>query len=476
MSGRWSLLLAAWAAACGPSPEVAPSSAARARVLPGVGTPGNFLLVSIDDVSADQLSVYRTLPEQAVTPTITALADAGVTFREGYAFPSCTPSRAALMTGRYPSRYGLGNALEADAEVVSLPLSEVTLPEALRASPYGYTSSLVGKWHLASPTSPAALFHPNDQGFDWASGSLENLGSSYSDVPGGTNYYHWERITNGVVDVVDTYATTATADAIVARAEAMPEPWFLYAAFNAPHVPHHRPPQRLVNSPVPENCAVDRPGCFRAALEAVDTELGRALRSIDPDVLSRTTIIFFADNGGASDTIEPPLDPTRGKGTVYDGGVRVPFIVAGAWVVAGGREDDHLVSMVDVFATVTELAEVPPLDRWDGDPLRTDSVSFANRLLNPAAVAGFPRSLYAFSEAFWEVGPPPYLRVDRMLRTRAFKLTHYESGVQFFRYAGDDEGDDLLEGGAPHGPDAAAVALLDDLFDALESDLVYEGP
>jgi arylsulfatase A-like enzyme len=465
-------------AACGAEPSVAPaepSPRSAARVLAN-GTPGNFLVIVLDDVSAQQVEAYGSAPGQPHTPTISALAAAGVRFDNAYTFASCTPSRAALLTGRYPARYGLGNAID-DSEPHSLHLAEVTLPEALRQSPYGYTSALIGKWHLNSLVLDSGRFGPLDQGFDYASGSLENLGSSISGL-GDTDYFHWERVTNGRPEVVDGYATTVTADDVVQRTEVMPEPWFLLAAFNAPHVPHHVPPANLVHTPPTQNCNRDPAGCFDAMTEAVDTEIGRMLSEIDPAVLARTTIVLLADNGAPEEVIRPPFDPDRSKGSLFDGGVRVPFIVAGPWVSQRGSSSEAFVNVVDLFATITEVAEVPALTAWDGQPLRTDSVSFAHLLQDPSAPALPPRDLFVYSEMFHPLGAPPYRNRQRMVRAGYAKIIRDDGVDELFLYDGSPlEGPDLTDGGAaPLRPEAFESMVLTDLLELVEADLVYEGP
>lgn len=467
--------LAGCGAPSAPLPEVAPGEGSGARVLPS-GTPGNVLVILLDDVSQEHVEAYGAVLGQPHTPTISTLASVGMTFTNGYAFPTCSPARGALLTGRFPSRYGIGNPLQNDDPPRSLPLAEVTLPEALRSSPYGYTSALVGKWHLNALNMPAARTAPIDQGFDYASGTIANPADSVTDTP-GLDYFRWERVTNGRPEIVDEYLTTVTADDVVYRTRAMPEPWFLLAAFNAPHVPYHVPPERLVHHPPRLSCEDSPPSCFTAMVEAADTEIGRMLSEMDPAVLARTTIVLTADNGTASESIRPPFDPARGKGTLYDGGVRVPFIVAGPWVSRPGSRSDAFVSLVDLFATITELTEVPALTSWDGTPLRTDSVSFLHLLDDPTAAALPPRDLFVYAEGFQDVGPPPYYYHQRMVRTADAKLIRENQDDMQFDYDGTtEEGDDLMQGGAPPKGVSADTMVLTDIMDAVESTLVYEGP
>lgn len=290
------VFLCAAVGACAVTPEASdPERPAAEAVRRGGGQrDGNVLLIVLDDLATHQLETYGSRPDQPSTPTINALAAEGVLFQNAYAFASCTPGRAAMMTGRYPTRSGMGEAMDASADRTTLPLSEVTLPEMLKESRHGYTSALIGKWHLTSYSYPNARYAPNDHGFDWWQGSLEQLGSAISPV-GVTNYTRWERITNGRPEIITDYATTVTANDVIAQTQALPEPWFITAAFNAPHTPLHAPPaalhsQDLTNITCGSLTDPDAGTCYNAMVEAVDTEIGRMLATIDPAVLSLSLI------------------------------------------------------------------------------------------------------------------------------------------------------------------------------------------
>jgi arylsulfatase A-like enzyme len=375
-----------------------------------------------------------------------ALAAQGVRFQHAYAFPTCSPSRAAMLTGRYPTRYGVGNAID-DTETWGLPLAEITLPEMLRESPHAYTSVLIGKWHLASFLGDRPVENPLDQGFDWHEGSLENLGKSFGPSDRKRNYTHWEKSTNGSLAFVEDYATTVTVDDALEAMDRTPEPWFMTVAFNAPHKPLHVPP--------PELHSYDEQGittgcepewiCYNAMVEALDTELGRLLDTMDPDLASRTTIILTSDNGTPDHGILEPFDPERSKGTVFDGGVWVPLVVAGPLVQAPGATSDALVSVMDIFATVAEIAEVDLSILGGAEPIPIDAVSFVPQIADPT----LPGRDLVVSETFRANGPPPWRVEERMVRSGDHKLRRRNGREQFFAYRPDqvDEGVGRTVGG-----------------------------
>ncbi len=439
----------------------------------------NVLLVLLDDLAVNQMALYGTYPDQPPTPRINQLAAQGVRFDNAYSFPTCSPARAAILTGRYPSRFGIGNAIDSWEEAWSLPLSEVTIPEMLaQGSPHDYTSALIGKWHLASFTYSHPAHHPLDQGFDWHEGSLENLGQGLNPGAQKRNYHYWEKAVNGRTEYVNAYATTVTVDDALRRMRKLPEPWFMTVAFNAPHVPLHVPPQELHSFDGLTSCQPDQWRCYNAMVEAVDTELGRLLDSMDPALAARTTIIFTSDNGTPEHGIRPPFDPDRDKGSVFDGGVRVPLIVTGPLVTAPGSVAEGFVSLMDVYATVAEIAEVD-LSQIRArptapEPVDIDAVSFVDLIVDPT----LPGREEVLSELFLPNAPPPWNTEERMVRTSDYKLRRRNGVDELFFYAptGFDEGQDLLTAGPLSPADQAAYdALVLEIEDFVNT-TDYQGP
>jgi len=372
----------------------------------------NVLVIVIDDVGVDRIGAYREHPSPGNTPTVDQLAASGMLFRNAWVHPSCTPTRAALLTGRYPARYDLGAPLIA-ADPAGLPLSEITIPEMLEAGTAGlYTSVALGKWHLAALSDGPR--HPLDQGFAHHRGSLGNF----------ADYFHWSKTIDGVTDFVDAYATTDLVDDAIVQIELLTEPWFLWLAFNAAHVPFHAPPDDLHSfalSGPPRDTPVEH---MKAAVEALDTELGRLLGSIDPDVLGRTTIILVGDNGTTPEATDAPFDPEHAKATAYEGGVNVPLIVAGPRVRAPGSESRALVAAVDLFATVADIAGVDLPAVMGGTHL--DSISFLPHLQDPDLPS--TRS-WVFTDGFVPNGPGPYVRRTLGARNERYKIVLFRSYI-----------------------------------------------
>ena len=394
--------------------------------------PGNVLLLVADDLGTDKVAAYGEHPRPAPTPNIDALARRGVLFRNAYSAPVCSPSRAAMLTGRYPRRYGMGARLESRRTPYELPLAETTLPELLDAGGTGYDHAAVGKWHLSSHDSPSSLRHPVLSGFGGYAGSLANLKVA-STRPGRPRGYHfWEKIEDGRARFTETYATTDTVDDALDRIRAMREPWFLWVAFNAAHAPWDAPPAALHSRGSLETPA-DR---YDAIVEALDREIARLLRGLGEETLARTTVIFVGDNGTPVSGKRPPANQRHRKGTLYEAGVRVPLVVAGPPVAQPGSESEALVHLVDVFPTVAALAGLDPEDLRDAAdrPLRLDGQALQPYLADPGLP---PRREFVYQDHFRPNGAGPYEIEERMLRDARYKLLVTSEGEELYDLRND---------------------------------------
>jgi len=417
----------------------------RPRKLPR----GNIVLVILDDVGVERVGAYGEGPPGSLppcTPNLDALAGEGLLFRNAYASPLCSPTRAQILTGRHGFRTGIGDLVTFSGTTSGLSTTlETLLPTVLS----GYSSSAVGKWHLAHPLENG-LQHPLDAGFGYFAGSLYNLGANGiacgdeclppdCSAFGPLGYYNWVKTYspwgNQVLqqECVATYATTDTADEAIARAQVMPQPWFLEVSFNAPHLPYDLPPSHLC--PPGGTCAFQfcqggnatDPEMANSILEALDTEFGRmvaAIRAVDPE----TVFVVVSDNGTAEvaalGAVGDCYDPSRSKGTVYEGGIRVPLIVAGGNVVPG--ECTALVSTVDLFGTIADLAASP----WASE----DSISLAPYLAGD--MTPLRSTVYAeeFSPNFISPavdGQPPFEPTvhTRALRNERYKLIRFTTAT-----------------------------------------------
>lgn len=419
---------------------------------------GNVLVILLDDIGLDKVGYADAHPQPSPTPNIDQLAAEGMVFDAAYAYPSCSPTRAAIMTGRSGWRTGVGNGIHLDKDTYALPESELTLAELVRAAPgAAWSSSFVGKWHLASRRSSRVLTNPLDQGFDHWEGSLTNLDLSWGHAPVQTTYDYWEKVIDGTPEWVESYATIDTTDDAIRRVQTLDEPWLLHVSYNASHTPLTPPPEDLHDfGPLTyDTPQIER---FDAVTQALDAQLGRLLVEVDP---STTTVFLLSDNGTTENMIREPWDPTRGKLTLYEGGTHVPFVAWGALVEQPGSRSEAFVHVLDLFPTLADIAGV----RWhelafdDGRPRPIDGLSLLPYLLDPTTSS--QRETIVTSK-FAPNGGGPYTAYDEVaIRSRDWKYMDTLEGERFFRMEPGrfDEGDDLLVDG-PEALDAKAEAAL----------------
>jgi arylsulfatase A-like enzyme len=366
------------------------------------GSPGNLLVLVADDLGVDELALYGLGPDPAPTPTLDLMASHGLVFTNVWSLPTCSPTRATLQTGRYAFRTTIGSVINAAGGGPALATSEVTLPEMLDLGTGGhYAHAAIGKWHLGTSQTGGDLA-PNLAGYAHFAGSLEGQLQ---------NYRLWRRVVNGSAATSRRYATSACVDDALAWIHAQSGPWLCVVNFQAPHAPWHRPPASLHSQVLP----VGEPGPIcgapgldprpfhKAMVEAMDREIGRLVAQLPPGELADTTVFFLADNGTDACVAGAPFAPNH-KGTLNEGGVRVPLIAAGKGVTGRGTSA-ALVNTCDLFATVAELAGVDLAATLPGVAL--DSVSFAPSLADPARST----RAWLFAEVFGQNGPgqPPPL-------------------------------------------------------------------
>ena len=377
------------------------------------GQQPNVLLVVADDLGVDSLNLFQAT-DGPPTPTLDSLAGAGVRFTNCWGSPTCSPARAQILTGRYGFRTGVGQVGATPA------LGEGTVAQAFQTA--GYATGCFGKWHLSGPSN-GGNDNPNLMGFDQYSGAI---GGGVSD------YFEWTKVDNGVVvnnrrNPVTDYVTSVTAsDASNWIQQQGTNPWFAWVAFNAPHSPVHLPPTNLHTanlSGTAADIAANERDYYLAMVEAMDTEIGRLLNEIDPAVGANTVVIFVGDNGTPGFAIPDPAVLTGQKGTLFEGGVKIPCIVSGAGVVAPGRAHDGLISLVDVFATVLDLAGQDESVIPEG--AATDSRSFAPYVVDPAANL---IHTCQFSEHFASPGSTPSRNDGKTVKLNGWKLIRLDNG------------------------------------------------
>ena len=408
----------------------------------------NVLLIIADDFGVDSIGLYSG-PGAAPTPNLDALAATGVRFTDFWANPICSPTRAAILTGRHGFRTGVGSPT-GNAQI---PLSEYSIAELLRSS--GYQTACIGKWHLHG-NSNGGTMNPNLMGFD------DYVGSVTGGLP---DYFDWTKVTNGVAVNNRNYATSETVDDALSWIDSNGDsPWFCWLAFNAPHDPFHLPPTALHSQTGLSGDQADIDAnplpYYQAMVEAMDTEIGRLLSGIDSDVLADTTIIFIGDNGTPA---QVATDFERGnKGQLFQGGVHVPCIISGASVAPPlGRTHDARCHVTDLFATIADLLSVDVQSTLP-DGVFVDSLSMAPYL----AIPDLPNfHNIQFAERFTVNGAN---QDGKTVRNARFKLIRLDNGnVRFFDLQNDPLETTNLPIGNNGGVRAQNFALLNDYLDGL---------
>ena len=303
----------------------------------------NVVIFFADDLGWGELGCQGN--PQIPTPHIDAIARDGVRFTNGYvAATYCSPSRAGLLTGRYPTRFG--HEFNSVANRTGLRLDQVTIADRLRA--LGYATACVGKWHLGGGIE----YRPTRRGFDEFYGTLAN-----------TPFYHPtnfvdSRISDDVRPVADPafYTTDAYAERAVDWIErSKNRPWFLYLPFNAQHAPLQAPKKYLDRF---SGITDEKRRIFAAMLSSMDDAVGRVMGKVRALGQEENTIVFFiADNGGPTQSTTSGNGPLRGfKMTTFEGGPRVPFVAQwnGRW--PAGKVYGFPVINLDVLPTVVAAA------------------------------------------------------------------------------------------------------------------------
>jgi arylsulfatase A-like enzyme len=281
------------------------------------------------------------------TPNLDKLANAGIRLENFYVQPLCSPTRAALMTGRYPMRYGLQVGIIAPTADYGLPLEERTLPQALRE--VGYTTAICGKWHLGSVTRD---YWPNHRGFDHWYGHLFGQVDYFTHIR--QEKFDWWRDGEPCHD--EGYTTHLVGDeaAKLIRAQPKDKPLFLYVPFNAVHSPYEVPDKyREPYKQLPEKRQI-----YAGMVAAMDENIGKIISAIDETGRRKNTLfIFCSDNGGPQPGKITSNGPLRaGKGSVYEGGVHTCAFAAWEDHIKAGTTTNALSHISDWYPTLLHLA------------------------------------------------------------------------------------------------------------------------
>lgn len=340
------------------------STAAAAEKAP------NILYIVADDLGWKDVGFHGS--KDIKTPNLDRLAASGARLEQFYVQPFCTPTRAALMTGRYPLRYGLQTIVIPSKGTYGLATDEWLLPQALKEA--GYATAMVGKWHLGHADQK---YWPRQRGFDY----------HYGAVLGEIDYYthsahevkDWQRNNKEVNE--EGYATQLLGkDAVkVIRNHDGTKPLFMYLAFTAPHTPYQAPPEYVARHPEIKD---ETRRIYAGMVECLDDEIGKVvLALVEKRMLKDTLIVFHSDNGGTRDarfTGEGNVktvpcdngDLKGGKSQTYEGGTRVPAFATWLGHIPEGVEVKEMIHVVDMLPTLVKLAggstkPCKPLDGGD---------------------------------------------------------------------------------------------------------------
>ena len=323
----------------------------------------NIVFILADDMGYGDLSSYGC--QDIKTANLDRLAASGVRFTSGYSsHPYCSPMRAGLMAGRYQHRFGYERNIAYDQHnlVMGLPISEKTV--AARMKEAGYVTGAVGKWHLGS----SRPFQPNSRGFDFWYG-FRGGGHQYFTVDLNTRLhegYHESLERNGQPEGLDGYLTTALTDEAVGFIRGNKDkPFFLYLAYNSPHGPLQAP-QTYVDGYT--QIGDDRRRTYAAMVHSLDDEIGRVIETLTKLQLRENTLVFFlSDNGGPEHANASDNGPLRGgKGQVYEGGIRVPFLVSWPGTIAEAQVNHYPVMSIDLMRTALELGGARISEKLEG--------------------------------------------------------------------------------------------------------------
>ncbi len=346
----------------------------------------NFVIILADDLGYGDISCYGN--PVIKTPVLDGLAAKGIKFTDFHSNgPLCSPTRAALLTGRYQQRCGIEAVIKAvgDREK-GMALSQVTFAEVLK--PLGYASAIFGKWHLGYQTR----FNPVKQGFDVFQGYVSGNVDYQSHIDQGGYEDWWD---GAEKQPEEGYTTRLiTDDAVNFIEEHKNGPFCLYLPYETPHYPYQGPYDKAERTPghpeLPDKSLKEKAAAYKEMIEALDKGIGVVIDSLKRHGLEENTFVFFcSDNGPAGPGSAGPL---RGrKGSLWEGGHRVAAIAYWPGRIAGGSVSHETVLTMDLFPTMASLAgaRLP-------ENLTLDGVNLQPLLLNGSKLP--PRTL------FWRMG------------------------------------------------------------------------
>jgi arylsulfatase A-like enzyme len=334
----------------------------------------NILLILADDLGYHDVSYYNT--PDIRTPNIDQLCKQGMRFDNFYAnSPVCSPSRASIMTGRYPEMVGVPGLIRnqlPDNFGYMTPGIQL-LPALLKKA--NYNTAIVGKWNLGLENPNL----PNQKGFDHFHGWLDDMMEDYwkhtrnginflreNDKPITPEGHATDLFTQWAIEYLNTQKNSAT-------------PFFMYLAYTAPHAPIQPTAEFLAKVKAREPNISDKRANLIVLIEQMDDGIGKVIKTLKANgTYDNTIIIFLSDNGGQLDLGANNGNIREGKGTMYEGGIKIPACITWPGHITPGTQSSERLLHMDIYPTLAEIAGVPIDHKIDG-------VSFASILKNSTA-------------------------------------------------------------------------------------------
>ncbi|MBN2136926.1 MAG: sulfatase-like hydrolase/transferase [Sedimentisphaerales bacterium] len=329
-----------------------PACAAASGKSPAPDSKPNILMILVDDLGYGDLSCCGAADMQ--TPNIDKLFASGIRLDNFYAScPVCSPTRAALLTGRYPDLVGVPGVIR--THIANnwgyLDPRAVMLPRLLKKT--GYHTAIVGKWHLglASPNTP------NERGFDHFAGCLgDMMDDYYTHRRHAINYMRLEEKEIDPEGHATDLFTQWSIDYITARAQSK-KPFFLYLAYNAPHTPIQPPEDWLAKVEKRQPGITEKRAKLVALIEHLDDGIGKVLAALRQTAQGDNTLVIFTSDNGGQLGVGANNGPLRGgKQDMYEGGLRVPACAAWPGKIRPGSKSDRLALTMDLFPTICDAA------------------------------------------------------------------------------------------------------------------------
>ena len=362
----------------------------------------NILLIIADDLGIDSTPGFGIDDDMPVTPTLNSFRQTGVTYTNTWATPQCSPTRAAIMSGKFGIKTGVMRPpLVLDTSHTSL------FTKIKEQSSTDYSMAVIGKWHIGGNSS-SNFSHPKDSGIPFYEGVFT---AQVSD------YYNWTKLNNeGNEEQVNEYITTHLTNTAINWVQDQTKPWFLWLSHIAPHTPFQTPPPGTYSS----QPTTDRT-TYLSMIENMDFEINRLLESMDEATRENTVVIFIGDNGtpGRTNAYWPN---GHAKSSLYEGGIRVPLIISGKSVNRVNEVEEGLSQATDLHATILELAGVQLLGGTENSLSLKPSLSSQNQIKRQINYSDYESN----GTESWAV------------RNSTYKLIEDENGIEEFYNIVDD--------------------------------------